>query len=209
MSVSNMALISIARRFSHQEEVAPLFGTGALSLLDDSDEENPGQTSTIKQATGSNYGTINSEDDETASPSAATGTTAGSATSSKKGNKIVILESGKPERPPRNCFLVVFHFIEAFGVVTSLCLMATQAMPIVLIPLSDIGAMSLVLKIYISLFCFLFVLLEWDAPIPFLRDATFLQKFFSRGESTTKPTYRYGCSAYWAFSRSSASIPDF
>jgi hypothetical protein len=170
--------------FSHQDEVSPLFGTGSLSLLDDSDEEDPGQTSTstVKQATGSTYGTVKSDDNDTTNQSVITGATAGSAGSSKKSNKIVILESGKPERPPRNCFLAFFHFIEAFGVVTSLCLMATQVMPIVLIPFDDIGAMSLVLKIYISIFCFLFVLLEWDAPITFLRNASFLQKYFSRGK---------------------------
>ena len=101
-----------------------------------------------------------------------------------KTSKIVITESGKPEYPHRNCMLSTFCFLEAFGVVTSLCLMATQVIPMLVIKntWSELGAMNIVLKIYISLFCLLFVLLEWDAPIPFVKDAVFLQRYFSRGK---------------------------
>ena len=98
---------------------------------------------------------------------------------SKKGRQIAMNESGKPEFPHRNCLMAAFHFIESVGVITCLALMGTQAIPLLMIPLDELGIANICLKIYISLFCILFVLVEWDVPIGFLKDASFLQAYVS------------------------------
>ena len=102
-------------------------------------------------------------------------------TTASSGKKRSLVADGKPETPRRKFLLDVFFFIEGFGVVTSLCLMTTQIIPMILIPIHDLGVFSFILKIYVSLFCLLFLLLEWDISIVFLRNATFLQNYFSRG----------------------------
>jgi hypothetical protein len=166
---------------SHKAEISPLFGTGSLSLVDKNEEqdaEDPNKTIT--------YGAIDNNaipsDEEADAFTEVTDdfSTSASPWKSKKG--VAESSSGnKPERPRRNCLLGMFQSMESFGVLTSLSLMATQIMPIILIPLDEIGVMSLVLKIYVSVFCFLFILVEWDLPILFLRNATFLQAYLSRG----------------------------
>jgi hypothetical protein len=168
---------------SHKAEVAPLFGTGPVSLLDNGDDEH--FEPDIEQKGVRTYGSIdtftNDDNDNHADPSVVTAVSSASSKQSKKMGKIVITESGKPETPQQRFLLAAFYSIESFGVITSLTLMATQIMPIVLIPLDQIGVMSLCLKVYVSMFCVLFILVEWDVPIGFLRDASFLQTYGSRG----------------------------
>ena len=102
-------------------------------------------------------------------------------TKDSKIREIVVTESGKPEAPRRNCILGSFYFIEGFGVITSLCLMATQILPLFFLSMKEIGLAEMVQKVYVTLFCFLFLLVEWDVPVAFLKDASFLQAYFSRG----------------------------
>lgn len=72
-----------------------------------------------------------------------------------------------------------FNLIESLGVITCLALMASQIMPIVIIPLGKLGIANICLKIYISLFCVLFMVVEWDVPVVFLKHASFLQTYVS------------------------------
>ena len=169
---------------SHKAENAPLFGTGKLPSRDedDGDDDEELQKPFIEEKMSSKYGSMDNDEEETAEPTVvSTGSNAFSKQSKKKVTKVALTETGKPEIPRRSCVLASFHFVEGFGVVTCLCLMATQVMPIIVIPLSEIGVMSLVLKIYVSVFCVLFILVEWDVPFPFLKNATFLQTYISRG----------------------------
>jgi hypothetical protein len=59
--------------------------------------------------------------------------------------------------------------------------MATQIIPLFFIPLEEVNAGGLVLKFYISIFCVVFILVEYDAPIGFLKESKVLQNYFSRG----------------------------
>lgn len=170
---------------SLKAEIEPLFGTGKIALEDDDLEE----ANVIQQRRA--YGAINDSDEEDPKIEETVITTASSA-SSKSGkasrgkskprvNKIVVTESGKPEMPRPNCLMGIFKFIETVGVVGSLALMTSQVIPLIVIPWDEIGLASLCLKIYVSLFCILFLLVEVDAPVSFLRNAAFLQTYFSRG----------------------------
>jgi hypothetical protein len=185
---------------SHKAEVEPLFGTGNLSLHDEVDnhdfdvEQQPGKKT--------DYGAIATEasdsDDEDEEDhdvehtviSSATSASGSSKQSSKSGlwgttkkkakmktREIVITESGKPEIPRPSCLMASFHSIESLGVITCLALMASQVMPLIAIPWSELGVANICLKVYIGLFCVLFVLIEWDVPIGFLKHASFLQAY--------------------------------
>lgn len=126
----------------NDDEYAPLFGTGKLKLQDEVAEE---QTKKSSQSNSSKYGsTENSSRDgegsnggDEESPAEEPSVVSGVSTSTKnsKASKqqqhppqrtVILTESGKPEMPGRNCVLELFRFVECFGVVTSLCLMATQ-----------------------------------------------------------------------------------
>jgi hypothetical protein len=169
---------------SHKAETAPLFGTGSLSLVDKNEEqdaENPNKTTTYGAT--DNKDTPSDEEDADAFTEVTADFSSSASPTKKKSKKgVAELSSGqKPGMPRRDCLLSVFQFMESFGVLTSLSLMATQILPIILIPFNEIGVMSLVLKVYVSVFCLLFILVEWDLPILFLRNAQFLQAYLSRG----------------------------
>lgn len=184
---------------SHKAEVEPLlFGTGNVTLEDPKGDVEQGSKLAI-------YGALqnkdneeeDSDEDEKAERTVITTTSASSSkqssTPSKKAEpnkkkkptkvvgKIVITESGKPEFPRRNFCMAAFSFVESLGVMTCLALMGSQALPLIMYPLDELGIANICLKVYISLFCVLFVLIEWDVPIGFLRDASFLQTYLSRG----------------------------
>ena len=166
-------------------KVAPLFGTGSLTLIDQEEDESTEDFPEAKRSQTGNYGSIDPDEESGIDPKIAISALPGGSNHREKKtvrvSEIVITESGRPEVPRRNCLLALFNFIEGCGVLTSLCLMLTQVMPIILIPVDEIGAMSLVLKIYVSIFCLLFIMVECDVPITFLRNASFLQAYFSRG----------------------------
>lgn len=77
--------------------------------------------------------------------------------------------------------LLFMQFIEAFSILSCATLMVTQIFPLFFIPLSEINPGALVLKFYISIFCVVFILVEYDAPIGFLKESQILQNYFSRG----------------------------
>lgn len=183
---------------SHKAEIEPLFGTGQLSLQDANSNEHGDEEKPL--TIGARYGAILQQENDTNDESdeeehektvvTSASTTASSKQSSKsakppaknkkpRAREIVITETGKPEMPRRNCFMAAFHFIETVGAISSLALMGSQAIPLFFIPMDELGIANICLKIYISLFSLLFVFVEWDAPIRFLREASFLQTYVS------------------------------
>lgn len=86
----------------------------------------------------------------------------------------------KPHMPSPNYCLYFFRVVACVAVVGSLGLIATQIIPLVIAPHTQ-GVLDFCLKVYVSLFCILFLLVEFDAPIPFLRNSQLLQMYLSRG----------------------------
>jgi hypothetical protein len=94
----------------------------------------------------------------------------------------------KPHIPGINPCLWLFHTLQGVCVVASLMLCVTQVIPLVLAAreknaglLNTVGWASVALKAYISSFCLVFVAVETDLPIPFLRDSNLFQRYLSRG----------------------------
>lgn len=174
---------------SHKAEIEPLFGTGKVALQGEDDDDD------IESSNPVSYGAVaprSSDDDDGSDAHPKTVVTTSSSASSKsvvkKGPKtnvreIVITESGKPEMPRPNCVVAFFNLIEGLGIIVCLALMASQVIPFILIPLDELGLANACLKVYISLFCVLFVLVEFDVPIGFLREASFLQSYVSAVKS--------------------------
>ena len=162
---------------------------------EDDDEEQQqssnkkGSSSVITKSSKSSKGSNSS----TASPAVTAATTTSSKTNKNKKKKqpkrksqqqqpVIVLASGKPERPTRSCLLHIFYFIESFGIITCCCILVTQVGPLCLgMTIKDIGYVSAILKLYLSLFCILFILVEYDVPISFLQTSKFIQTYFSRG----------------------------
>ena len=88
---------------------------------------------------------------------------------------------GKPHLPNRNWCLEFFRLVSAVTVIASLGLLATQLLPVILVPLKSQGYFDLALKVYVTCFCFLFIMVECDAPLPAVRNSQLLQTYLSRG----------------------------
>lgn len=90
-----------------------------------------------------------------------------------------------PERPGDNPCLWLFHLLSGIAAVASLCLLATQMIPVLLMSNDDrwskLGVLSMALKFYIAVFCGLFLCVETELPIPILRSSQLLQNYSSRG----------------------------
>lgn len=156
----------------HREETLPLFGTGDLSLAD---PEAPAEAKEEEKEEKKHYGSL--EESSVASKRSA-------ATRSTQGATVDPLLNTRPHVPGQNPCLWLFHLLQGIGIVNSICLLATQILPLVLAR-SDIiakfGILALALKAYIALLCLLFALTESDLKIPFIRDSPLLQRFWSRG----------------------------
>lgn len=96
-------------------------------------------------------------------------------------SKLVDPETLKPHAPGYNPCLYMFHLLE--GVTTVICcvMLVTQIFPFFVMKFKSIGVLVTVLKVYISLFCLLFVLTETGAPVPLVRRSALLQPYASRG----------------------------
>lgn len=85
--------------------------------------------------------------------------------------------------PRQNPILWCFHLLEGVTIVGALCLLVTQVLPLLLVPSSEIieriGFLSLALKIYLSLFCFLIIGTEFN--VAFVQRSPLLSTFSSRG----------------------------
>lgn len=87
----------------------------------------------------------------------------------------------KPHIPGRNWCLDSFRVISGVTVIASLGLLATQLIPLCLGGLTGQGYFDLALKVYVIMFCILFLLVESDSPVPFIRNSQLLNNYISRG----------------------------
>lgn len=85
----------------------------------------------------------------------------------------------KPHIPPQNPCLWCFHLLEGITVVSSLCLVISQILPLFMFSLGQIGVLNLALKVYISLFCIMCMANEVEVPI--LKRFGLLQTYPGRG----------------------------
>jgi len=177
---------------SHDEDTEPswldevndenhslLFGGSANPSLQGGDEEEQSQRSR------KSYGaTARDDDDDDVGKTAITEFShASSAKKSDASDDDDEIQGGnKSQEPRRNVVLAAFNFIEGFGIVASVSLLLTQLLPLFFaFSVNQHGITDLVLKFYISIFCILFILVENDTPIPFIKNSTILQNYFSRG----------------------------
>jgi hypothetical protein len=84
-------------------------------------------------------------------------------------------------RPHRPCCLHVFIFIEIVAILASLNLLITEIIPIIIAPPSKIGYLSLALRCYLSCFCLVFISVELEIPVPFIKDSKIFNNWISRG----------------------------
>jgi hypothetical protein len=81
---------------------------------------------------------------------------------SSKVPKITVDEvSGEPQRPSRSYCLEVFYFINICAIFTCLSVVASQMLPLFMIPLNQIEPVEAVLAVYISIIAVLFMVIEW------------------------------------------------
>ena len=83
--------------------------------------------------------------------------------------------------PRKNSILYAFYWLEGIAILGAVCLLATQILPLFYLSVNDIGIIPICLRIYIGLFCILFLFVECETPIPFLQSSQLLQTYFTRG----------------------------
>lgn len=96
-------------------------------------------------------------------------------------SKITAALETKPHMPKRICCLEFFRIFSGVVVTAFLGLLVTQIIPLWLGGVKSQTYFDLALKGYVTLFCLVFILVEVNAPLPFLRDSDLLQTFLSRG----------------------------
>lgn len=90
--------------------------------------------------------------------------------------------TGRPHPPTRHCCLRIFITVQTFGIATNLALLVSQVLPMVFVSWTTANKEYIALKIYLCAFALIFLVIEIDHPsIPFLRKASFLKTFASRG----------------------------
>jgi hypothetical protein len=143
------------------EENTPLMGTGITSLQD---PESPPPPSSIapKDVICDAPTAWQADDDE--------------AKKDKKNKTIKVVRL-----PHRNPILYAFYWLEGIAIFGCLCLLATQLLPLVYMTAKEIGILQIFLRIYVGLFCIIFILVEYETPLPFLKSSLLLQTYFSRG----------------------------
>jgi len=164
------------------EEQMPLFGTGKLSLASPAVDQ--------KGESKANYGSVDEEEVSEETPRLAHHEDPFVADEAEDISTITggdFEQSNKPTAPPmpqtprQNPCLWLFHLIEGIAVIAFLCIVTIQALPLFLTSVRNIGILELGLKAYISFFCLLFIMVELDVPIGWLRDSSLLSIYFSRG----------------------------
>lgn len=157
----------------HREDTAPLLGTGNISLKDEPKPEPDEEEGPVK-----NYGAVAVD----VPPELKQKLFESEATAAILKTHPSFL---KPHMPRQNPCLWIFHLLQGVAVVSALCLLITQAIPIALAVATsypdEMNFLGLALKVYISLFCILFVLVEANVNFPFIRTSPLLQTFLSRG----------------------------
>lgn len=183
----------------HREETAPLFGTGDITLTDpESLEPTPKEKPETKSseeddeednpfAKNYKYGSIADDEDEEGAQNTTTVrmSNKSSGVDADENESRSTVADPMPYMPRYNPCLWIFHLLEGVAVVTALCLLTTQVLPLFMVPraqiMDDIGVLSLALKVYISMFCFMFIIVETDLPVPLIRSSPLLQTYTSRG----------------------------
>ena len=188
----------------------PLFGTGNISLTDDSTitkptstiqndvartrindiEKGPIQNTIIKKGqTLEGYGAI--QEIEPDNVDAATKTKDSSMTRRKK-KKLIDPESVKPVRPTYNACLYMFHLLEGIAITAAMALLVTQIMPFILVQIDStkkeqqetntmtMNMLTIALRIYVTLFCCLFIMTELGTSFVH-KTLPLLQHYSSRG----------------------------
>lgn len=90
--------------------------------------------------------------------------------------------TGRPSKPTRHWIVRIFFTVENIAIATNLVLLVSQALPLAVVPWGESEPGYLALKIYLCVFALLFLCVEIDHPsIPFLRKASFLKTYVSRG----------------------------
>lgn len=84
------------------------------------------------------------------------------------------------KRPRPHPCLLVLHFISSIAVLASLCLVASQLIPII-IAYPNVGFLQVALRFYVALFCIMFILVGLQVPLPFLKHNITFQNYISRG----------------------------
>ena len=92
------------------------------------------------------------------------------------GQKVQVIVS-----PMKIFFLHFFHWFEGLATMSCIGILTTQLIPLVIVPLQQLGFLQTVLRIYISLFTVIFILIELRVPWVFLKNSYLLQRYFSRG----------------------------
>lgn len=181
-----------------------MFGTGQLSLMEDPPDAETGLNSPTESksedalASPANYGATDNEEKEegegdhtvitNVSNASSKQTASLASTATSNADKPAAKSNGKEEspsklkkpKPPGRFYLLEgFRLIETWGVITSLLLLSSQLIPLFFLTPAEIGLTSMCLKLYLSLFCILFVVVEWDLPVGFLRGSPFLQTYVS------------------------------
>ena len=89
---------------------------------------------------------------------------------------------GRPPKPTRHCCVRMFFAVETFAIITNLTLFLSQLLPMLSASWEESDKGYLALKIYLCVFAIIFLLVEIDHDsISFLRKASFLRTFCSRG----------------------------
>jgi len=167
-----------------------LFGDGGLNLQDPSEEKSTttSTTASSKEQTKKNYGALSppSDDANTEEEKLEEGVVLlNEDEAAYVKTKMVDPETLKPHKPGQNPCLWLFHWLEGVSTVAAFCLLVTQILPFFLVRFRDIpqriGVLNMALKVYISLFCVLFIFNETEAPVPLVRRSALLKPFFSRG----------------------------
>ncbi|GKY91828.1 hypothetical protein MPSEU_000154400 [Mayamaea pseudoterrestris] len=180
----------------HRESL-PLFGSGSPSLQDPEDDNEstafssislPKQVSDLfkkpkhKKNKKRDYGTSLPprdvvDDDDISAIDNVPSVGGGSATTATAA-------AGRPHVPRQNPCLWIFHFVQFTACVSSICLVATQVIPVIMVPgevMTRMGALSLALKVYVSVFCVAIIIVEADLPVPWIQQSPLMTRFFSRG----------------------------
>jgi len=160
-------------------EASPLLGSGKIDLTDAENTEIFGPASKPTYGSSASGGGGDDDDDEEKRKKAASKDMFEDEPAGEEDTKDP--KKHKPDIPTPNMLLAVFFFLEGCGILSSLALLATQIIPIWLLTIKQMGLLPFLLKIYVSLFCILFMTVESDPPIQALKNAAFLRGYLFRG----------------------------
>jgi hypothetical protein len=153
-----------------------LLGTGDISLEDKTKPVKDEEEGSLKS-----YGAVAPSEGEAYTGEVLKMTESAAAAAILKSHPSLL----KPHMPNQTPCLWIFHTLEGVAVISALCLLMSQAIPVALVAATSsevqMSFLSVALKVYISLFCVAFVLVELNLAIPFLRTSELLQSFLSRG----------------------------